>query len=63
LIGIEFFAVKKESLFFKIKNLPRSLFLLSQRLFNADIWQNFTLEEVNLRKQKINKQKKFSPKS
>ena len=32
-------------------------------LFNADIWQHFTLEEVNLRKQKINKQKKFSSKS
>ena len=29
-------------------------------LFNADIWQNFTLEEVNLENQ--NKQKKLSPK-
>ena len=31
-----------------IKNWPRSLFLSSQVLFNIGIWQNFTLEEVNL---------------
>ena len=27
------------------------LFLHSQMLFNADIWQNFTLEEFNLEKE------------
>ena len=29
-----------------------SFFLYSQMLFNADIRQNFTLEEVNLEKEK-----------
>ena len=29
-----------------------SLFLYSQMLFNADIRENFTVEEVNLEKQK-----------
>ena len=32
--------------------LAKSLFLYSQELFNADIRQNLTLEEVNLEKQK-----------
>ena len=32
-------------------------------LFNANIRQNFTLEEVNLEKQKQKPQKKFSTKS
>ena len=36
----------------QIKKLPRSLFLLSKMLYNADIWQNYTLGEVNLENQK-----------
>lgn len=40
---------------------PRSLFLNSQVLFNADIRQHFTLAKVNFRN-KI-KQKKLSTKS
>ena len=36
----------------QINSLRRSLFLYSQMLFNADIRQKFTLEEVNLEKQK-----------
>ena len=40
------------------KFIRRSLIPYSQMQFKADIWQNFTLEEVNLEKQK-NKQKKF----
>ena len=35
-----------------ILNIYQGVFLYSQMLFNADIWQNFTLEEAILEKQK-----------
>ena len=36
----------------RLRKKPRNLFLYFQVLFNADFRQNFTLEEVNLEKQK-----------